>query len=197
MVHLVGPKDAIRKDKILINTTSRSPNWGRNLSPFFLGPINLYHDYVSRNMENAWQYCKVYPSHVDENDKIKNNYYRWSREGWGSQKANRYPMGKGAKPLFSLWDKTRLSYTEARRRIYIPLYTTAVYYTSYFKQLTHLYETFGEIHLWDFDVYNHRDLNKTWDEVIDDPNKKFGHAFILAMLLEEGYEFVLSKCTFQ
>ncbi len=42
------------EDAVVINTTSRSSNWSRGLSPFFLGPIYLYDGFVSKNIENAW-----------------------------------------------------------------------------------------------------------------------------------------------
>lgn len=31
---------------------------------------------------------------------------------------------------------------------------------------------------------NHKALDLTFDQVIDDPNRKMGHAFVIAMLLE-------------
>jgi len=40
------------EDAIIINTTSRSSNWSRGLSPFFLGPIYLYDGFAS--VESAW-----------------------------------------------------------------------------------------------------------------------------------------------
>ena len=55
MIYVCGPKDPRKKDAI--NTTSRSDNWGRELSPFFLGPVILTgaKNIVSQNVENGWQ----------------------------------------------------------------------------------------------------------------------------------------------
>ena len=41
-----------------------------------------------------------------------------------------------------------------------------------------------DLYLWDFDGYDHKMLNLTFDQVINDPDKKMGHAFVIAMLLE-------------
>lgn len=38
--------------------------------------------------------------------------------------------------------------------------------------------------LWDFDGYDHQALGISLAEVIEDPRRKMGHAFVLAMLLE-------------
>lgn len=52
-------------NSIIINTTSRSDNWSRGLSPFLVGPIHLYDGYISQNMENAWQYYILIKTHID------------------------------------------------------------------------------------------------------------------------------------
>ena len=41
-----------------------------------------------------------------------------------------------------------------------------------------------DLYLWDFDGYNHKELGLTYDEVINNPDRKMGHAFVLGMLLE-------------
>lgn len=183
MVTVIGPRD--RRDPTAINCTSRSTvPWSRGLSPFYLGPCTLYGGYVSQNMENAWQYSKCYKVHTDENGEPTQAYYDWANSGWTKERADRYPMGKGAKPEYSLWDGEKLTYTQARRRIYIPLYTRAVRDTDAFKILNGMYRHAGNLTLWDFDAYNHRELGMGWDDVIDHPTWKCGHGFVLAMMLE-------------
>lgn len=93
-------------------------------------------------------------------------------------------MGKGAKPSYCWWGGEKLPYLEARKRVYIPPYAKAVVQTEAFAQLLDLYRTEGHITLWDFDGYDHLSRGKTLKEVINDPNKTMGHAFILAYLLE-------------
>lgn len=183
MIHLIGPRNPI-KDVVIINTTSRSRTWGSMLSPFFLGPIPLYDGTYALNMENAWQYAKVYDIHVDANQDPTPEYFAWARAGWNKNYADRYPMGKGAKPLYSWWNGKKLTYIEARRAIYAPLYANAIEKTPAYKTLLELYKQQGEIWLWDFDAYDHRKLNMSYMDVLMHPTKKMGHAFVLAMMLE-------------
>ena len=148
----------------------------RNLSPMLLGPVPLYDGMWSRTMENAWQFSKVYPACV---------YWPWARAGWDNPRAVRYPVGRGAKPLYSLWAGEQLGYIAARKRIYIPLYAQAVR----FHQLSLLADLRnracqGDIVILDFDAYDHRALGYSWDDVVNDPDRKMGHGFVLAMMIE-------------
>ena len=151
----------------------------RPLSPMLLGPVPLYGGEWSRTMENAWQYSKVYPQHRYD------GYWPWARAGWDSMRAERYPMGKGARPLHALWAGEELDYIAARRRIYIPLYAQAVRFhqLGLFLTLRERART-GDLVILDFDAYNHRALGYTWDDVINDPHRKMGHGFVLAMMIE-------------
>jgi hypothetical protein len=184
MVIIAGPKDIKKysKDEV-INTTSSSNNWTRQLSPFFLGPIKLYNGTYSSNLENAWQYSKVYSNFLDDSGNILDKYWIWSKNGWATKFAVRYPMGKGMFPEFSYWDGERLGYIEARKKVYIPLYKEAVIKTEAFKKIQELYKKNGKIILFDFDGYDFIMTKENQDEVINNPHKKMGHAFVLGMLL--------------
>ena len=57
----------------------------------------------------------------------------------------------------------------------------AVEKTDGFKKLQELYESNNHIHLWDFDGYPMKNL--TFAQIINDPNRPMGHAFVLAMCL--------------
>ena len=187
MIHVIGPGYKTPEGAIEINTTSRSGNWSRSLSPFFCGPVDLYKGFKSLNVENAWQYSKCYEYYLEEDGSVGERYFKWAQDGWNDPKAHRYPMGKGmATPLFSYWDGEKLSYTEARKKIYIPLYSQAVQQTFAFDKLKKMHEAGDDLYLWDFDGYDHTMLNLTFDQVINNPDRKMGHAFVIAMLLE-GY----------
>ena len=179
MLIIVSFKDIVPSNFKTINTTSRSDNWSRGLSPFFLGPVKLYGDYIAKNVENGYQFTKVYEEHIINGEPTP-EYFEWAKNGWDNDKAERYPMGKGRKPLYSLWDGQKLNYIEARKKIYAPLYSKAVEKTEAFKKLKEMYDNGEKIALWDFDGYN----NKSYEEVINNPNKTMGHAFVLAMMLE-------------
>lgn len=182
MVRVIGPREP--HDSEAINTTSTAKGWSKGLSPFYLGPVDCYDNLTARNVENGWQFSKVYSEHVNELGEILSSYFEWRDKGWSSQRAERYPMGKGRKPLFSLWNGKKYTYIEARRHVYIPLYAKAVVKSAAFKQLREQYDIFGEITLWDFDGYDHRRLNMSYEDVITCETRKCGHGFVLAMLLE-------------
>jgi len=99
-------------------------------------------------------------------------------------------MGEGAKPLFSFWDNQKLNYIAARKQIYIPLYAKYVQQTFAYEHLAELYNFYdGEIALADFDGYRHRDLGMSLIDVINNPSRSMGHAFVLSMCLEGTHRF--------
>lgn len=192
MIKVIGPKTKSKKDSI--NTTSSSTNWSKGLSPFFLGPIKLYNGRVSLNLENAYQFCKVYGNMVNENESPDSRYWAWAEQGWASTWAHRYPMGKGIIPLYSLWAGERLDYLTSRRLIYLPLYRDSVKTTKAYAQLEAIYNEKGTITLFDFDGYE-VEINSIEQikKVLNNPEKKMGHAFVLAAMLLLGKEFDLKQ----
>ena len=119
------------------------------------------------NVENAWQFSKVYHEFVDEYDNPTTKYFTWRDKGYKSNRAERYPMGRGRIPLYSYWNGNKIDYIQSRKEIYIPLYVNGVVKTDAFRQLKELYQSNNKLVLLDFDAYNHRDLNMTWDQVIN------------------------------
>jgi hypothetical protein len=190
MIFICGPHNKAPNGAEVVNVTSHSHDFGVGLSPFHLGPVELYGGFVAKNVENAWQYAKVYNCHLKDGEPTE-EYWAWAKRGWDNSYAVRYPMGRGAIPEYSLWDGRKLGYVEARKSIYYPLYEKAARDTSAFKKLKELYESlnadFRDLWLWDFDGFNHRELNMTLQDVIDRPERKMGHAFVLAGMLT-GFE---------
>jgi hypothetical protein len=195
MLRVCGPRSRPPADELVINTTSHAGDWEQGLSPFVLGPCYLYDGNGSRNVENGWQYAKLYSVYAhDENEGYRtrkrvhvptDDYWRWARAGWNNQRAVRYPMGKGAKPLGSWWNGALLQYVEARKEIYIPLYRDAVFRTDAFRRLRKIVRTaVHDVWLWDFDGYDHIAEKQSLEQVFNNPNRKAGHAFVLAMMLE-------------
>jgi hypothetical protein len=188
MIRIIGPRD--KPTPGAINTTSHSRSeWSSGLSPFNLGPVTLYQGITARIFENAWQFAKLYPEHADSNGDPTQTYWTWAHRGWNSAKPYRYPMGKGRKPLCSLWDGRRLNYIDARKNIYLPLYRDAVKNTNAFRILKRIYQETGSVTLFDFDGYDHHAVRMNLHEVLDNPNRICGHAFILAMMLTYGENF--------
>lgn len=170
------------KGRVVVSTVSSAPGWNRELSPFVLGPVGLYVGLGAWNVENAWQYSKVYPQHWN-GSRPKMSYWQWALEGWHNKKAVRYPMGKGARPVCSWWRGKALTYVQARKAIYGPLYAEAVMKTPAWDELVFLYETKKELILLDYDVRDTRITGESMSDVMNNQEKKMGHAFVLKMLL--------------
>lgn len=181
-VKVIGGKDKYVGE--YINTTTQAKSWSQGLSPMYVGPVHLYENYNAFNIENAWQYSKLYSEFADSNGNPTKKYFDWANAGWQSRWANRYPMGKGKIPLCSVWNGEFLNYIEARKRIYVPLYAKAVVKSVAYPLLEQIYREKGSLVLWDFDGYDYQSLGMTFDDVLNNEKRKMGHAFVLAMLLE-------------
>ncbi|BAG41532.1 hypothetical protein [Ralstonia phage phiRSL1] len=177
---------------------SRDPV-GSALSPFFLGPCSAPDGLEFQNMENLWQYSKVYKhlGHLVEDGPRHNlpsdEYMRWRADGAARTRADRYPAGRGVRPAYSYWPVTRwaphLDYVAARKTIYIPEYARLARHIDLYKDLRAQYKKGARIVLRDFDAYSLWDTDLTYVDVIENPKRKMGHAFVLAMMLELGTHF--------
>ena len=171
---------------ISIDVTSHSESPYVDLSPFYLGPCNLYWGLSSKNVENAWQYSKVYPEHIlgtaQDEQVITDAWFSWALQGFQRQRADRYPKGKGAVPKFTYWAGRTLGYVEARKIVYAPLYSKSALVTSAYTDLCKLLIAGVKFALVDFDGYN--SVN-SFEHVLHDANRKMGHAFVLRAMLEE------------
>lgn len=182
MVKVIGPRDP--RDKTAINVTSLDKGWGRSFSPMILGPVLVPGRGYAKNVENAWQYSKVYKCHMDKNGDPTPQWYFWSHRGFTTNRGIRYPMGKGAEPEYSFWGGKKMDYIEARKTIYMPIYAEAVKKSPNFQRLKDLYLENKSLTLWDCDGYDYLKMGRTLEECADDPNMILGHGFVLAMVLE-------------
>ena len=199
------PECVTNENWLVYNVTSTSKeNWCLELSPFFLGPIELYSNdkdgkmIVAKNMENAWQFCKVYEQFTDKDGYSPSEaYWEWAQKGWNDSKPHRFPFGRTAvKPLYSLWNGKKLKYIEARKAIYAPLYAKYVEQTDAYKKLSGIYTKYccGDkndkdqrpMALLDFDGWDHLGQGFTLEQIINMEKPKMGHAFVLAGLLENN-----------
>ncbi len=74
MIYVLNFRDIVPAGVTTVNITSRSTGWSRKLSPFFLGPV-MINDRKCMNVENAWQFSKVYPDHIDSNGDPTEEYF--------------------------------------------------------------------------------------------------------------------------
>lgn len=173
---------------IVIDTTSNGGEF-RELSPFILPAP------PAKNFENLWQFSKVYKKHIMPIDGYPDaSWYKWRDAGYANPRAVRYPMGKGAIPEYSLWNDERLGYIEARKQIYAVEYASNIQWTNSYQKLMDTYaeccRTNKELILLDFDAYDHIKLGMSLIDVINNPQKKMGHAFVLIMMLTD----LLDEC---
>ncbi|CAB4196896.1 hypothetical protein UFOVP1290_416 [uncultured Caudovirales phage] len=187
MIYAVSFKHSIPENTISIDVTSRSNNWGKYFSPFNLGPIDLYGGHWSYNLENGFQFSRVYPEFSTVDGVPSKHYWEWAQNGWHNPKPIKYPLGAWNKHLYHWWDGKKLSNIEAQNNIFLSLYKKNIIKTSSFSRLKELYEKSDkDIYLIDFEGYNHRLLDQNWDQVINNPDRPVGQAFALCMILE-GY----------
>ncbi len=170
---------------LCISTTN---NFGayRELSPFVL---KVLEPSTGRRVifENFWQFTKVYKQHIEPSGLPSEDYYQWREQGFNDSKAHRYPMGKGAIPEYSWWLRQKLGYIQARKIIYATEYANVVSLTNSYKNLLEqwrgLTQRGSNLILLDYDAYDHRKLGMSLIDVINNPKRKMGHAFVLMMML--------------
>ena len=167
---------------VVVDTTSNTHPIYAHLSPFILPAP------PAKCFENLWQYSKVYKKHIMPIDEYPDaSWYKWRDAGYANDRAVRYPMGKGAIPEYSFWNGEKLGYIEARKKIYAPKYAENVATTDSYKILHEQYAECElrnqEIILLDYDAYDHIALGMSLVDVINDPTRKMGHAFVLIMML--------------
>src|SRR3990172_3820350 len=101
MIRVTGPGEPRQppQGELVIDTTSRSRTWTQGLSPFILGPVKLWCGWMSKTVENGWQYSKVYSRHLGPDGWPSLDWFTWARAGWANPRAQRYPMGNGVQPM--------------------------------------------------------------------------------------------------
>ena len=73
--------------------------------------------YTAKNMENAWEFCKVYKQITDTDGySPSEEYWKWAKDCW-----------------------KKLNCIEARKTIYGPLYAKYVEQTNAYKKLNDIY----------------------------------------------------------
>jgi hypothetical protein len=183
-LYVIGPRDKRVEKAVVVNTTSTSKDFGKAFSPFMCqGRIELG-GLVAHNVENLWQGTKRFEDQIDDGEWIN-----WRDSILSNKFAQRYPKGKGAKAICSIWNGKKLDYIPARKKIYVPAYVKKL--KSYCeREVNSLIDMLSctDIYLWDFDGYA---TENSWDEILNDPNRSLGHAFVLKKYIMHrlGVEF--------
>lgn len=208
---------------------TKSSKYG-SLGPYVLRNKNY------QIMENIWQFSKVYQQipaskqkysrwdntviwdhpaeiHLDDNGKLTQAYHQWRHKGFNNPYPVRYPVGMKYrnKCLYSLLtaeDTARhLTYIEARKEIYLPVYSDLVKGQPQYNELLSRIRAGENLLILEVDGphqeslsyyqknYNVNDdfiqqgtMLATWENLkimLDDAKHPFGHGYCLAWCLLE------------
>lgn len=165
-----------------IDVSSRGP-YAQLLSPFCLRPQPTLDGVQFQNVENLWQFSKVYPCHVDRDQNVTEQWFDWREQGATLPQAQRFPLGRGKKPLYSLAMDTKgdwyeLDYMQARQWIYIPAFTHSLDQTTV-SQLFAEKLTDHPVAIYDYDSYNLDAHGLTVEEAIQNISRPLSHAVLL------------------
>lgn len=167
------------------------------LSPMKLGPVDLHMKGLgpSLNLENAWQFAKVYPSEVDEDGELTPEYWEDRQDAHDDKIAHRHkPTSKNGsvKPLYTVYgtengDNVKFDYVQSRR-FYCHHYAELAKATTEFDDLKKMINDGYNINIYGYDGYP---ITKPVYEHYVDGSEPFGHERVLYCLLtiddEEKY----------
>lgn len=184
-------------DCLAYNVTSWTEHWSGRLSPYDLGPVNICGDINSLNLENAFQYSKLYPSLAD-NGLPTLDWWLWAQEGWNKKQAIHYPMGREAKDLgfvkilacdSNSFNYEMISHQEARNTFFVENYAKLVTKTKEYQRLKDIVNSTDKVvYLLDFEGYPY--VPQNYQEVLKS-DQPFGQGMVLSWLFlgilsEEG-----------
>lgn len=227
--YVPGKPPVVMKDfvSVLIHTASTSSPLGAALSPYVL------RNEQGCLLENIWQFSKFYPRvtaqniplgrfhpetviwkhpaevHRSDDGEPNEAYWKWRVKGMQNSHAVRYPNGFDGRHMCicTIWPDRerpeRLSYIEARKRVYCEEYRRLAPRTASFKKLCSLLDEGKNLLLIEvdgpdpslkFEPYNRlsRDLpglmmdEQTTRMLLEDTRKPFGHGYTIAALLLGG-----------
>ena len=160
------------EERIIIDVTSRNEDksFARQLSPFFVGPVTGPDGATAPSLEVFWQVGKVFDHH-DNGGRPSDDYFEYRKRMYGAipgtipKPVMRHPyreFGYEADDMlyWPCWNNEkkeyeRLSYLEARKKIYVPEYAKLVANSSALAYMKELLDEGKKIALLDFDGFNY------------------------------------------
>lgn len=215
IAHFRAPKDVDKRWPMRygyknINVCSSGTRPFRDLSPMFLGPLRITdvdadgnkREYTAENIENAWQFSKVWSDDVepagDAAGVIKREWFTWRDRGWADRKAHRWPRGKHGtstanrnRPLFVHCSGERLPYEEARKRLYIAWYEQLARASPAYAALDGLVKAGSNVQIVGYDGYDFHGergddgARRTLADCLADGSRPFGHELVLTAMLRD------------
>lgn len=146
------------------------PNFAKELSPFYAGPVTSSDGVTAEIFEVFWQCGKVYPCH-DEGGRPNADYFEWRNYFYSQTECTKDLMRHTCKSIgyehkdaryFAYFDEKNgdyipLGYVEARKKVYFPEYAKLIYNTESFRYLKSLVDRGEKIALVDFDACNYNE----------------------------------------
>jgi hypothetical protein len=147
----------------------------------------------------------VMERHIDGRDTLNPTpaWWAFARSGWTNERFEvshpefkaykgilRHPVSRLPRakekclPTFVWWNGRRISYLEGRKEVYGKLYTEMIVKTEVYQKLKAMYDRGENIALFDFDGTDHVGLGRSYESLLNDPGRPFGHGLLLCMLLE-------------
>jgi len=195
-----------------INVTTKAANWGRELSPIVIGPVDTYIEggrmLTAINAEVAWQYSKIYshkntagkltPLKFQNTDGSPNAaWFAWRDAAWRNpQFDHRHKDFKANKGLVrrafpkrstvAAWywaGRVITDPVQARREIYATVYAKAVQKTPAFQRLSQVAKA-GDLAIYDIDGYDYVALGLSPDDTIQVLEHSWGHGLLLTLMLQ-------------
>ena len=157
----------VTRDKAFM---AEHPDFAREISPFYIGPVVAADGVRAEIFEIFWQCGKVYPCH-DDGGKPNADFFKWRDDFYSRTECTKDLMRHSCKSLgyehrdaryFAHFDRERgeyipLGYVEARKRVYFPEYAKLVYNTASFAYLRSLVDSGVKLALVDFDACNYNE----------------------------------------
>jgi hypothetical protein len=172
---------------------NRKDGYGcKNLSPKAMGPI--VHSQpglpIALNLENFWQFSKVFPDEVDEKGNIKDIFFTRQKEAFQDPIPYRHkPNATGNIPLYSVFIRksgeiVTYKYVEARQ-FYCNYYERFAKASSEFSYLQDLLSKGYNLQICGYDAYK---VTIPLEKHYLDSSKPFGHEMVLYTMLTEKDE---------
>ena len=184
MIFNLSLKHQLPEDAIVIDVTSNSSSFGRLLSPFNLGPVHLYDEYIAQSVENGYSFSKIFEQFDNGNGEPTSLYLDWAKAGWENQKPIKYPLGAWSKHLYFWWDGKKISKKEGFKKIFTPLYKEAVLKTTAYQKLKDMCKNSNkDIYLIDYEGFDYEFLGLSLKDVFDQDDFPIGQGFVLLGML--------------
>ncbi len=191
-----------------INVTSGNRKW-RGLSPMILGPFRViesravtpyYPDglhpgftavpdnpnlqqAIAQNMENWWQYSKIYNVDLNQEGEIQPSFFQRRAEGFADPKPHRRAMPKKKGHVVAAYFDTQVYGYVPSRKFYCSTYEFLVTRTPEYQELQNRLTQGENLHIVGYDGKDIPVTTENFRAAYLDPNWPFGHELVLTCLL--------------